>query len=118
MLTYKEDIYLYGIKHSIWMVPFIFGTSIFWYYYIHNWQPSESAILVVFPPSPFTLLFGSWQGWLNILLMFMVTLTGAFVGWQVKELVRIYVKKEEPFLIKKVNMERETKIEEKGGEMS
>lgn len=110
ILTYKEDIYLYGFKHSLWMVPFIIGCSFFWYSYIHDWRPREDDTWI--PTSPFILLFGSWQGWLNIFLLLIVNLTGAFAGWQVKELLRIYVKKEEPLLLKRRDTEEQIKIEE------
>ena len=110
IITYKEDIYLYGIKISIWLVPFILGCSVFWYYYIHYWRISDDATWV--PISPFLLLFGSWQGWLNILILFSINLFGALAGWQVKELVRIYIKKEEALLIKKFDNEIKTEMEE------
>ena len=109
ILTYKEDIYLYGIKHSLWLVPFILGCSVFWYYYIYYWRPVEDAAWV--PISPFLLLFGTWQGWVNILILFAINLAGAFAGWQVKELVRIYIKKEESFLRKTFDNEEKTEVE-------
>jgi len=110
ILTYKEDIYLYGIKHSIWLVPFILVCSVFWYYYIHYWRPSEDATWV--PISPFLLLFGSWQGWLNLLILFSINVFGALAGWHVKELVRVYIKKEEALLIKRSGNEEEKEMEE------
>ena len=108
VLTYKEDIYLYGIKLSLWLVPFILGCSIFWYSYMYYWRPAEDLTWV--PINPFLLLFGTWQGWLNILILFLINLSGALAGWHVKELVRIYIKKEESFLIKR--SDNEEKIEE------
>jgi len=109
ILTYKEDIYLYGIKLSMWLVPFILGCSVFWYYYIHYWRPSDNASWV--PISPFLLLFGSWQGWLNILILFSINVCGALAGWHVKELVRINIKKEESLFIKRSDNEEEKEIE-------
>ncbi|MHA1915464.1 MAG: hypothetical protein ACW986_15605 [Promethearchaeota archaeon] len=109
IITYKEDIYLYGIKHSLWLVPFILGCSIFWYYYIHYWRPAEDATWV--PINPFLLLFGTWQGWINILILFAINLAGALVGWQVKELVRIYIKKEEALYVQRADNEEEKEIE-------
>ncbi|MHA1883526.1 MAG: hypothetical protein ACXAAI_08270 [Promethearchaeota archaeon] len=109
IITYKEDIYLYGIKHSLWLVPFILGTSVFWYYYIHYWRPADDATWV--PINPFLLLFGTWQGWLNILILFAINLLGALAGWQVKELVRIYIKKEEPLYLKGTEIDEEKEME-------
>jgi ABC-type dipeptide/oligopeptide/nickel transport system permease component len=92
VVTYKEDVYLYGFKLSIWFVPFIIACSFFWYSYIHYWRPRDDASWEAI--SPFILFFGSWQGWMTMLILFAINLTGAFTGWQVKELIRIYVKKE------------------------
>ena len=103
ILTYKEDIYLYGFKHSFWIVPFIIGSAILWYCYINYWMPRDDATWN--PINPFFLYFATWQGWVTILLLFIVNLSGAFAGWQLKELVRIYIKKEDP-LIKKAQQER------------
>jgi hypothetical protein len=40
-----------------------------------------------------------------------INLVGAFTGWQAKELVRIYIKREEPLLISKHSTEEGEKIE-------
>jgi hypothetical protein len=109
ILTYKEDIYLYGFKHAIWFVPFIISCSFFWYSYINYWRPSADASWDAI--SPFILLFGSWQGWVNILILVTINLAGAFTGWQVKELVRIYIKKEESFLGNKLENEEKKEVE-------
>ncbi len=113
-LTYTEDIYLYGIKHSLWLVPFILGSSVFWYYYLYYWRPSlppAPPLVAWVPINPFLLLFGTWQGWLNILILFSINLFGALAGWQVKELIRVYIKKEEALFIKRFDNEEEKEIE-------
>jgi hypothetical protein len=63
------------------------------------------------PINPFLLLFGTWQGWLNILILFAINLLGALAGWQVKELVRIYIKKEEPLYLKGTEIDEEKEME-------
>jgi hypothetical protein len=118
LITYMEDVYLYGIRLSLWLVPIIIGISILWYYYINFWQNgwSDPVSLLTYPtwdnayiqgltiyewsepPNPFLLLFGHWEGWVNIVIILVINITGSFFGWQFKEIIRIYIKKEEPLL--------------------
>ena len=76
LLTYKEDIYLYGFKNSLWMVPIVNLSSIIWYFIIYgiSWDPIR-------------LLFLSYQGYLNILILLIIHLSGAFCGMIVKKFV-------------------------------
>ncbi|MHA1728241.1 MAG: hypothetical protein ACTSWY_05865 [Promethearchaeota archaeon] len=92
-VTYVEDVYLYGFKFALWSVPFIIGCSFFWYSYINFWVPREQVAWGA--PSPFILLLGTWEGWLTILILYVINILGAFTGWQVKEFVKIYIKKED-----------------------
>ena len=73
ILTYKEDVYHYGIKNSLWLSFFILLFSFFWYW-----------ILKGFSWNPFILLFGSYQGYLTILVLTGLSLAGALCGWRLK----------------------------------
>lgn len=76
ILTYKEDVYHYGIKNSIWLNFFIILFSFFWYWTLKG-----------FSLAPFILLFGSYQGYLTILILIAISLAGALSGWKLKEYV-------------------------------
>jgi hypothetical protein len=76
ILTYKEDIYHYGIKNSIWLNFFIILFSFFWYWTLKG-----------FSFVPFMLLFGTYQGYLTILILIVISIGGALSGWKLKEYV-------------------------------
>jgi hypothetical protein len=76
LLTYREDIPHYGIKASIWLVPFIIAEAFIFY-----------TIMFGFSAEPFILQFGNWKGYVNIIILFAVTLSGAISGMKVKQLV-------------------------------
>ena len=76
LITYKEEIYHYGIKHSLWFVPYIIGISFIWYW-----------IIAEFSADPFILLFTSWKGYVNIIILFIINLSGAFSGMKFKQYI-------------------------------
>lgn len=75
-LTYKEDISNYGIKHSIWFVPFIIAFSIIWY-----WAVSGLSV------EPFSLLFTRGEGYLTIFILYAINISGALSGKSFKQYV-------------------------------
>jgi len=76
-LTYKEDISLYGIKASIWLVPFIIAGSFFFY-----------TMMFGFSIEPFILQFGSGEGYMNILILTLTVLAGSVSGMKLKQYKR------------------------------
>ena len=75
-LTYKEDIAHYGIKASIWLVPFIILEAFIFY-----------TIMFGFSLEPFILQFGNWNGYLHIIILIATTLSGAIIGMKLKQLI-------------------------------
>jgi len=73
-LTYKEDISLYGIKASVWLVPFIIAGSFFFY-----------TIMFGFSIEPFILQFGSGEGYMNILILTLTVIAGSLSGMKLKK---------------------------------
>ncbi len=76
ILTYKEYIPLYGIKASLWLIPAIIIEGFVFYW-----------IMFGLSLEPFVLQFGRGEGYLNILILFLITMTGSFSGMKVKQLL-------------------------------
>ncbi|HEC38460.1 MAG TPA: hypothetical protein ENI29_09495 [bacterium] len=76
VLTYKEDIPHYGIKASIWLVPFLIAEG-----FILN------AIMFGFSLESVILKFGSIWGYLDIIILFCIVISGSLAGMKVKKLV-------------------------------
>lgn len=73
-VTYKEEIPNYGIKHAIWFVPIIILCSIIWYWVISG-----------FSAEPLSLFFLSWKGYLTILILYAINISGAISGMKLKQ---------------------------------
>jgi len=83
LLTYKEDIPHYGIKASLWLVPLLIAEGFLLYYIMFVW-PQNSY----FSFDPFVLQFAHWEGYLNILILYGCTFTGALSGMKLKQFVK------------------------------
>lgn len=76
LLTYKEDIPHYGIKASLWLVPFIIAQAFILYW-----------IMFGFTLEPFNWQFFHWKGYFHIFLLYAVTLTGALSGMKIRQII-------------------------------
>jgi len=76
MLTYKEEIPHYGIKASIWLMPLIIAEGFIFY-----------AIMFGFRTEPIILKFGHIEGYLDIIIIFGLGISGAVSGMKIKQLV-------------------------------
>jgi hypothetical protein len=77
LLTYKEEIGHYGIKASVWLVPFIIAEAFIFY-----------SIMFGFSAEPFILQFGNWKGYAQIGILFATTLSGSISGMKLKQLIK------------------------------
>ena len=77
ILTYKEDIPLYGIKASLWLIPTIIIEGFVFYW-----------IMFGLSLEPFVLQFGTGEGYLNILILLLITIAGSFSGMKIKQLLK------------------------------
>ncbi len=77
ILTYKEDIPHYGIKASLWLVPLLIaeGFLFFW-------------IMFGFAAEPFIFQFAHGEGYLNILILYVCTFSGALCGMKLKQFIK------------------------------
>jgi len=76
-LTYKEDIAHYGIRASLWLVPFIVFEGFFFY-----------LIMFGFSFEPLILQFASIQGYVNLLILFGINISGALSGMFLKRYIK------------------------------
>ena len=74
LLTYKEDVPQYGIKASIWIVPFLIIEGFVFYY-----------IMFGFSMEPFILQFTTLEGYINILILYGLLLSGSVSGMKLKQ---------------------------------
>ncbi|MHA1729522.1 MAG: hypothetical protein ACTSWY_12420 [Promethearchaeota archaeon] len=74
LLTYKEDIPFYGIKASLWLVPSILLEGFAFY-----------GIMFGFSIDPLIWQFFRAEGYLNILLLFIIVISGSLSGWKLKK---------------------------------
>ena len=75
ILTYKEDIPHYGIRASIWLVPTIILEGFIFYFFMFG-----------FSFEPLILQFAHIEGYLNILILIGLTLSGSLIGMKLKQL--------------------------------
>jgi len=76
LLTYKEDIPHYGIKASIWVVPILIAEGYIFY-----------AIMYGFSMEALILKFGTLEGYLDIIILFALALSGAISGMKLKQYI-------------------------------
>ncbi len=74
LLTYKEDIPHYGIKASLWLVPPLLAEGFLFYW-----------LMFGFSAEPFILQFANGEGYLNVLILYGCTFTGALSGMKLKQ---------------------------------
>jgi len=77
LLTYREDIPHYGIKASIWLVPLLIAEGFLFYW-----------IMFGFSAEPFILQFAHGEGYLNVLILYGCTFSGALSGMKFKQLIK------------------------------
>jgi hypothetical protein len=76
LLTYKEDIPHYGIKASIWLIPLIIAEGFIFY-----------ALMFGFTSEPIILKFTRIEGYLDIIIISGLAISGAVGGMKAKQLV-------------------------------
>lgn len=76
LLTYKEDIPHYGIKVSIWLIPFIVAEGFMFYFFMFG-----------ISAEPFILQFLYLEGYVNLLFLYGNVLIGAISGMYLKRFI-------------------------------
>jgi len=76
LLTYKEDIPHYGIKATIWLIPIVIAEGFIFY-----------AIMFGFSAEPIYLKFMRIEGYLDIIIISVLAISGAVSGMKTKQFV-------------------------------
>ncbi len=74
LLTYKEDVPQYGVKASIWIVPFLIIEGFVFYF-----------IMFGFSLEPLILQFTTLEGYINILILYVLLISGSVSGLKLKQ---------------------------------
>ena len=81
LMTFRENFFEYGIRNSIWTVPFIIIESWVWFWFIDG----RFDITVI------SFYFGQWQSYVTILSLFMIILSASLLGAMAKEKYKRYI---------------------------
>lgn len=84
VLTFKEDIPAYGIKASLWLVPIIIAEGFLFY-----WGMFGISL------EPFILQFLNFKGYVNLILLLLMVVSGSLLGMYTKKFVA--TRKEEAY---------------------
>jgi hypothetical protein len=84
LLTYKEDIPHYGIKASLWLVPFIIIQGLIFYWIMYGIMLNIDPFPAL---EPLILQFAYWEGYFNVIILFVITLSGALSGMKIKQFI-------------------------------
>ncbi len=77
-LTFKEEIPAYGIKASLWLVPIIIAEGFLFYW-----------LMFGISLEPFSLQFLYFEGYVNVILLFLMVIVGSFLGMFTKKFVML-----------------------------
>lgn len=82
LMTFRENFYEYGMRNSIWTIPFIIFESWVWYWFINGFN---IAVIGVY--------FTRIEGYLTILSLIALILSATFLGAIAKESYKVYKEK-------------------------
>ena len=77
VITYKEEIPHYGIKASIWLIPFVIAEGFIFY-----------AMMFGISSEPLFLKFGRIEGYLDIIILFAIGISGSVCGMKLKQYIK------------------------------
>jgi hypothetical protein len=89
ILTFRENFFEYGIRNSIWTIPFIMVESWVWYWFIFE----EFDITII------GIYFIRIESYITIISLFMIILLASFLGAMAKEQYKRYLYKTKVIVI-------------------
>lgn len=82
-MTFRENFYEYGIRNSLWTIPFIIVSSWVWYWFIDG----EFNIGII------GIYFIQIESYISILSLLAIILSASFLGAMAKEKYKRYIAK-------------------------
>ena len=83
LMTFRENFYEYGIRNSIWTIPFIIVESWIWYWFIYE----EFDITVI------SYYFVTLESYITILSLLAIILLASLLGAMAKEKYKRFIAK-------------------------
>ncbi len=91
LMAFTEDFLMVAVKKAIWAVPFIVVSSLFWFWWNYyffitaendyfDFNPDVDGVQRMGFWEPLLNYFGSYKGYLNILILFIITSGSAILG--------------------------------------
>ncbi len=81
IMTFRENFFEYGIRNSIWTIPFIMVESWVWYWFIFE----KFDITII------TYYFVQIESYITILTLFLIILSASLLGAMAKEKYKRYI---------------------------
>ncbi|MFX1570295.1 MAG: hypothetical protein ACFFCV_18195 [Promethearchaeota archaeon] len=81
LMTFRENFFEYGIRNSIWTIPFIVIESWVWFWFIDE----RFDITII------SYYFAQWQSYVTMLSLFMIILLASLLGAMAKEKYKRYI---------------------------
>jgi len=92
-MVFREKFFEYGLRNSIWIIPFIIGMSWIWYFLI---TPGSNLLVII------GVFFIRIESYLTIFTLLGINLVTAIVASVAREEYQKYLDK-----VKKINVEQQ-----------
>ncbi|TFF99017.1 MAG: hypothetical protein EU541_06000 [Promethearchaeota archaeon] len=83
IMAFRENFFEYGIRNSLWLIPLVIIESWIWVWFLYG--TNFLNILILY--------FGTINGYLSILSLFITHIIAGILGSYVKERYKMYLKK-------------------------
>jgi len=92
-MVYRENFYEYGIRNSIWIIPFILIESWVWYFFIFYDLHTDIWIQFGNLFAAIGQFFINYEGYVTIFTLFAINLLAAILGSIAKEKYNLRIRK-------------------------
>ncbi|MFX0007147.1 MAG: hypothetical protein ACFFA7_15515 [Promethearchaeota archaeon] len=93
LMVFRENFYEYGIRNSIWIIPFILLESWIWYFFVFYDLQTNIFIQIGNVFAAIGQFFISLDGYLTIITLFAINLLAAILASIAKEKYNLRIRK-------------------------